>query len=227
LAATILVVEDDKTLAQLLQENLQDEGYEVLLAHDGVQGLQVFEAHDVDLVLLDIVMPRMDGWETCRRIREISDVPIVMLSAKEDVLDRVRGLELGADDYVTKPFNSMELVARIRAALRRRHYPLTQQSTVQVDGRLTIDRTHREVLVEGRAVELSAIEFRLLACLLDNAGRISTHQSLLTQVWGWEYAEETDYLKVYIHHLRKKIEPDPSRPCYILTERGKGYRFQI
>jgi DNA-binding response OmpR family regulator len=227
LAATILVVEDDKTLAQLLHENLRDEGYEVLLAHDGVQGLQVFEAHGVDLVLLDIMMPRMDGWETCRRIREISDVPIVMLSAREDVLDRVRGLELGADDYVTKPFNSLELLARIRAALRRRSYPLREQSTVHVDGRLTVDRAHREVLVEGHAVELSAIEFKLLACLLDNAGRISTHQSLLTQVWGWEYAEETDYLKVYIHHLRKKIEPDPSRPCYILTERGKGYRFQM
>jgi two-component system KDP operon response regulator KdpE len=227
MAATILIVEDDKTLAHLLREDLQDEGYEVLLAEDGVEGVQVVQTHCVDLVLLDILLPRMDGWETCRRVREVSDAPIIMLTAKGEVLDRVRGLELGADDYVIKPFNSMELLARIRAALRRRNYPLTEQCTIQVDDRLVIDRTHREVLIEGQNVELSAIEFKLLSCLVDNAGRISTHQSLLTQVWGWEYADETDYLKVYVHHLRKKIEPNPSRPCYILTERGKGYRFQI
>jgi two-component system KDP operon response regulator KdpE len=227
MAATILIVEDDKTLAHLLREDLQDEGYEVLLAANGVEGVHMVQAQCVDLVLLDILLPRMDGWETCRRVREISDAPIIMLTAKGEVLDRVRGLELGADDYVVKPFNSMELLARVRAALRRRDYPLTEQCTVQVDDRLVIDRTHREVLVDGQSVELSTTEFRLLSCLVDNAGRISTHQSLLTQVWGWEYAEETDYLKVYIHHLRKKIEPDPSRPSYILTERGKGYRFQM
>jgi two-component system KDP operon response regulator KdpE len=227
LAATILIVEDDQTLSHLLRENLQDEGFEVLLARDGVYAMQAVETHDVNLVVLDVLMPRMDGWETCRRIREISDVPILMLTAKGDVLDRVRGLELGADDYVIKPFNSMELLARIRAALRRRKYPLSEQARVQVDGRLVVDRAHHEVLVEGEAVELSATEFKLLTCLLDNAGRISTHQSLLTQVWGWEYADETDYLKVYIHHLRKKIEPEPGRPLYILTERGKGYRFQV
>jgi two-component system KDP operon response regulator KdpE len=226
-SATILIVEDDKTLAHLLREDLHDQGYEAVLADDGMGAIQAVEAQCIDLVLLDILMPRMDGFETCRRIREISDVPIIMLTAKGDVLDRVRGLELGADDYVTKPFNSMELQARIKAALRRRRYPLAEQSMVQVDSRLTIDRTHREIFVEGCAVELSAIEFKLLECLLDNAGRISTHQSLLTQVWGWEYADETDYLKVYIHHLRKKIEPNPSYPRYIVTERGKGYRFQI
>jgi DNA-binding response OmpR family regulator len=227
LAVTILIVEDDKTLAHLLSEDLQDEGYQVLLADDGVQGLQAIRAYSVDLVVLDVLMPRMDGWETCRSMRRISDVPIIMLTAKGDVLDRVRGLELGADDYITKPFNSMELLARIRAALRRRNHPFVEQTRVQLDGRLAVDRAHHELFVDGQAVELSAIEFKLLACLLDNAGRISTHQSLLTQVWGWEYAGETDYLKVYIHHLRKKVEPDPSQPCYILTERGKGYRFQI
>jgi two-component system, OmpR family, KDP operon response regulator KdpE len=227
LSATILIVEDDKTLAHLMREDLQDEGYEVLLANDGVEGVRIIQVHGVDLVLLDILMPRMDGWEACHQIREISDVPIIILTARGDVLDRVRGLELGADDYMAKPFNSIELLARIRAALRRRSYPITEQCTIQVDERLVIDRTHHEVFVDGRAVELSAIEFKLLACLLDNAGRISTHQSLLTRVWGWEYAEETDYLKVYIHHLRKKIEPDPGHPSYILTERGKGYRFQV
>jgi two-component system KDP operon response regulator KdpE len=172
-------------------------------------------------------MPRMDGWETCYRIREISDVPIIILTAVADVVDRVRGLEMGADDYMIKPFSSKELLARIRAALRRRKNPLTEQHMTQVDGRLSVDRTHREVFIDGCAVEMSAIEYKLLICLLDNAGRISTHQSLLTQVWGWEYVEETDYLKVYIHHLRKKIEIDSSQPRYIVTERGKGYRFQV
>jgi two-component system KDP operon response regulator KdpE len=227
LKATILIVEDDRTLAHLLKQELLDEGYEVLLASDGVYGLQTFESRDVDLVLLDILMPRMDGWETCNRIREISDVPIIILTAVADVVDRVRGLEMGADDYMIKPFSSKELLARIRAALRRRQNPLTEQHTLQVDGRLSIDRTHHEVFIDGCAIEMSAIEYRLLICLLDNAGRISTHQSLLTQVWGWEYVEETDYLKVYIHHLRKKIEPDPSQPRYIVTERGRGYRFQV
>jgi two-component system KDP operon response regulator KdpE len=169
----------------------------------------------------------MNGWETCRRIREISDVPIIMLTALGEELNKVRGLELGADDYITKPFSFIELAARIRAALRRYRYPLSGKSATRIDDRLIVDRPHRQVIVDGQAVKLSPIEHKLMDCFLDNAGRVLTHQCLLTQVWGWEYTEETDYLKVYVHHLRKKIEKDPSNPHYILTERGLGYRFQI
>jgi len=224
---TILLVEDDSTFCYLISEKLRAEGFRVLRANDGVTGIQMLQQHQPDLVLLDVMMPRMDGWETCRRAREISDVPIIMLTCRTDEMDIVRGLELGADDYVTKPFSTMELLARIRAALRRGSQPIAGKAIVHIDDRLVIDRTRREVLVDGRSVELSATEYRLLTCFLDNVNRILTHQSLLTQVWGWEYVEQTDYVKVYVHHLRQKIEQDPKRPRYILTERGLGYRFQV
>ncbi|MGD8624953.1 MAG: response regulator transcription factor, partial [Anaerolineae bacterium] len=142
-------------------------------------------------------------------------------------LDIVRGLELGADDYVTKPFSLMELAARIRATLRRRKPPSSTNGSTRVDGRLRLDRSSCQIVVDGETQDLSPIEFKILSCFLDNAGRILTHRNLLSQVWGWEYTDQTDYLKVYIHHLRKKIEKDPSRPSYILTERGLGYRFQV
>ena len=225
--ATILVVEDDETFGYLLGEQLKDEGYQVLMAQDGVRAVKMVLEHHPDLVLLDVLMPRMDGWEACRRIREISDTPIIMLTCRSSELDKVRGLELGADDYITKPFSRLEFVARVRAVLRRAKHPAALGDTVKVDDWLTIDRMYRQVCVDGQAEDLSAIEFKLLTCFLDNANRILTHQSLLTQVWGWEYSEETDYLKVYIHRLRQKIERDPKRPLYILTERGLGYRFQI
>jgi len=223
----ILVIEDEEHLIELLRRKLQGEGYQVLAALDGVQGLQLFHKHEPSIVLLDLMMPRMDGWETCRRIRELSDVPIIMLTALGQDLDKVRGLELGADDYITKPFSLMELSARIRAALRRYKYPRPVQRLEQIDDHLVIDRARRRAVVDGEMVDLSATEYKVLACLLDHAGCILTHQSLLTQVWGWEYADETDYLKVYIHHLRKKIEKNPKRPSYIVTERGLGYRFQM
>jgi two-component system KDP operon response regulator KdpE len=168
----------------------------------------------------------MDGWETCRRIRDISNVPIIMLSGRTDERDKVRGLELGADDYVSKPVPPFEFVARVRAALRRGAHPLLVEDIIRVDDRLAIHRARREAIVDGRVVRLSAIELKLLTCLLDNAGRISTHQSLLSQVWGWDCIGQNGYVKVYIHQLRKKIEPDPRNPRYILTERGLGYRFQ-
>lgn len=224
---TILIVDDDEELSGLLSELLQEEGYHVLLAGDGVEAVQAVKQHHPDLVLLDILMPRMDGWETCRWIRELSDTPIIILSCEVGELDKVRGLDLGADDYITKPFSTLELRARVRAALRRANPRLAANGIVEVDGRLAIDRTCCEVFVDGQTVELTATECKLLTSFLDNAGRILTHQSLLTQVWGWEYADEKDYLKVYVYHLRKKIEQDPQNPVYILTERGLGYRFQI
>jgi DNA-binding response OmpR family regulator len=225
--ATILIVEDDHEFAYLLRENLQDREFQVLLAKDGVDGLQVFQKHHPDLILLDVMMPGMDGWETCRCIREISNVPIIMLTCRQDEADTVHGLQLGADDYVTKPFSMDELLARIQTVLRRAGYPNTPEHIVRVDKRLVIDRMRQQVFVEGRAIALTAIEFRLLTCFLDQPNCILPHQNLLAEIWGWEYAQETNYLKVYIHHLRSKIERDPQNPRYILTERGQGYCFQI
>lgn len=225
--AKILVIEDEEDLTHLLTFRFQQEGYEVLSAANGVEGLRILQQEHPHLVVLDVMMPRMNGWETCKRIREYSDVPIIMLTALGQETDKVRGLELGADDFVTKPFSMAEFVARVRAALRRGRQPLAENVTVQIDERLTVDRAQRRVVVDGQKIELSPTEFRILDCLLDNAGRILTHQSLLTQVWGWEYLDERDYLKVYIHHLRKKIEENPGKPSYIVTERGLGYRFQV
>lgn len=227
MASTILVIDDEISVVQLLRGALQREGYDVLSAHDGVEGLQALQQKQPHLVLLDMLMPRMNGWEVCRRIREYSDAPIIMLTALGSEQDKVRGLELGADDYVTKPFSIAELLARIRTALRR-YKPLPSQSqSVKVDDRLLIDRARCQVIIEGQEVALSPTEYRILDCFLDNAGRILTHQNLLSRIWGWEYVDETDYLKVYIHHLRKKIEKNSSKPNYILTERGLGYRFQV
>jgi DNA-binding response OmpR family regulator len=225
--ATLLIVEDDREFACLLREGLQDKGFQVLLADDGVDGLQLLQRHHPDLILLDVMMPGMDGWETCRSIREMSNVPIIMLTGRRDEADKVHGLQLGADDYVTKPFSTLELLARIQTVLRRSSQPNTPDHIVRVDKRLAIDRLRRQVFVDGQAVALSAIEFRLLTYFLDQPNCILPHQNLLTEVWGWEYAEETNYLKVYIHRLRSKIEQDPQDPCYLLTERGQGYCFQI
>jgi two-component system, OmpR family, KDP operon response regulator KdpE len=225
--ATILIVEDDQEFACLLRASLQDRGFQVLLASDGIKGVQMVEKHHPDLVLLDIMMPRMDGWEACSAIREASDTPIIMLTARRDEVDRIRGLQLGADDYVVKPFNTLELVARIQAVLRRYQYPTPVEHARQIDERLSIDQARKQALVDGQAVDLSDIEYKLLTCLLEKPNCVLTHQSLLTQVWGWEYTEETGYLKVYIHRLRNKIEQDPQDPQYLVTVRGQGYCFQI
>ncbi len=225
--AKILLIEDQEDLANLLRLRLQGEGYEVLRAEDGVEGLRVLWEQLPDLIILDVMLPRLNGWETCQRIREYSDTPIIMLTALGAEQDKVRGLTLGADDYLTKPFSMAELVARVSAALRRYRYPITKNEILHIDEHLAVDQARHQVIVDGQPVDLSATEYRILGCFLDNAGRILTHQNLLTQVWGWEYAEQVDYVKVYISHLRKKIEKDSRRPRYILTERGLGYRFQI
>lgn len=225
--ATILIIEDDRELAYLLRQSLQDRGFQVLLADGGAKGLQLIEKHHPDLVLLDVMMPVMDGWETCRNIREISDVPIIMITARRDEADRIRGLQLGADDYVVKPFSLSELVARIQAVLRRYQHTAPAEYIRQIDARLSIDQARRQAYVDGQPIDLSDIEYKLLTCFLEQPNCVLSHQSLLTKVWGWEYAEETGYLKVYIHRLRCKIEQDPQNPEYLLTARGQGYRFQI
>jgi two-component system, OmpR family, KDP operon response regulator KdpE len=225
--AKILTIDDDSDLVALLRTSLQMEGYRVLWAKDGVEGLRILQDERPDLVLLDLMLPRMDGWETCRRIREHSDIPIIMLTAVSGEVNLLRGLELGADDYVIKPFSVVELKARIRASLRRCKYPISSDLVVRIDDHIAVDRTRRCLIVDGQYVELSPTEYKLVDCFLCNPGRILSHQTLLTQVWGWEYAEETHYLKVYIYNLRKKMEKDLQSPRYILTERGLGYRFQL
>jgi len=224
---TVLVIDDEEALVQLIRLCLEDEGYRVVVAGDGLQGLRLLQEECPDLIVLDVMLPRMNGWETCQRIRDCSDVPIIMLTAMGANADKVRGLDLGADDYLTKPFNLSELAARVRAALRRYQRPLTETALMRIDDRLILDQARRRVIVDGKRIELSPLEYRVLSCLLDNADCVLTHRSLLTQVWGWEYMDETSYVKVYIHHLRRKIEQNPHKPRYILTERGLGYRFRI
>jgi DNA-binding response OmpR family regulator len=226
-ADKILIVEDDAEFTFLLTEQLRGHAYEVLTAADGIEALHQMQQCRPDLVLLDVMMPRMDGWETLRKIREFSNVPVIMVSCRTSEVDKVRGLELGADDYVVKPISVAEFLARVGAALRRKEVPLVSRAIVQVDERLVVDRTRREAYAHGEPLGLSAIEYKLLVCLLDNAGHICSQRTLLTQVWGWEYADEPDYVKVYIHHLRQKIEEDPAQPRYIITERGKGYRLAV
>ncbi len=226
----ILVVDDDAALVRLFDQILTGKGYEMLKASNGQEALRLFFAHKPDLVLLDIVMPVMDGWQTCSRIRDLSDVPIIMLTGQQkNEDDIVRGLDYGADDYLLKPVGSKELLARVRAILRRAELPPAPDVEKRVtysDDYLAVDIAERKVMVNGKRVKLTPIEFRLLALLVENAGRILTHQQLLEKVWGWEYADDLDYVRIYISHLRRKIEPESTKPRYILTEPRVGYCFQ-
>ncbi len=222
----ILVVDDEPRMVNFMRMNLELEGARISTASNGREALDRAREDMPDVVLLDIMMPTMDGFEALRRLRQFSQVPVLILTAKDEEEDRVRGLELGADDYIGKPFSHRELVSRIRAVLRR-HYtvPPIPQTLVQVDNRLQIDFARREVLVDGQRVNLRPTEYRLLYHLVQNAGYVQTHEMLLTRVWGPEYRDESHYLRLYITYLRQKIEEDPAHPKYILTERGVGYRF--
>ncbi len=224
----VLVVDDDPALLPLIEYTFAREGYEVVTACDGKEALREFFACKPDLVILDIMMPRMDGWEACRRIREVSDVPIVMLTARGQDEDIVRGLEYGADDYLTKPFSIKVLLAHARAVLRRAALPPVEyaEPTAYADDFLTIDLKERRVTVDGEQVKLTPTEYRLLAYLVQNAGQVLTFTQILQNVWGWEYQDDLDYVRVYVWHLRQKIEQDPKNPKYIQTEIGVGYRFE-
>ncbi len=228
----ILVVDDEPALVRVLAQVLTKKGYEVLEADNGQEALRLFFTHKPDMVLLDVVMPGLDGWQTCNRIRDISPtIPIIMLTGKRKTEDDVvRGLDHGADEYLLKPVGNRELVARVRAVLRRAELPSyladKEKAITFSDGFLTIDVTERKVMVNGEKMKLTPIEFRLLTLLLENAGRILTHQQLLEKVWGWEYVDDLDYVRIYISHLRRKIEPEPALPKYIITEPGVGYSFQ-
>lgn len=222
----LLIIDDDAKLVQALELYLSKAGYEVITAADGLEGLQEVYAHRPDLIILDIMMPKMDGWKACRRIREVSDVPIIMLTARGQEYDKVKGLKQGADDYVAKPFGLKELAARVEAVLRRTRLPPPAEGAVlYADEELVIDSERWEVSRGGEPLELTATERRLLFYLVDNAGRVLTHRQLLERVWGPEYIDDVDYVKLYIWRLRQKIEEDPSQPRYILTERGIGYKF--
>ncbi|TKJ31470.1 MAG: DNA-binding response regulator [Chloroflexi bacterium B3_Chlor] len=224
----VLVVDDDPALLPLVEYTFAKEGYEVYTASDGREALRQFFAHRPDLIILDIMMPRMDGWETCRRIREVSDVPIMMLTARGQDEDIIRGLEYGADDYMTKPFSIKVLLAHARAVLRRAALPAPDygEPTTYGDDYLTVDLKERRVTVKGEPVKLTPTEYRLLAYLVQNAGQVLTFQQILENVWGWEYQDDLDYVRVYVWHLRQKLEQDPKHPKYISTELGVGYRFE-
>ena len=222
----ILAVDDEKRMVRFIQLNLEQDGFQVVTAYNGKEALEQVRTQLPDLVLLDIMMPDINGFEVLKKIREVSSVPVIMLTAKGEEDDRIQGLELGADDYITKPFSPRELVSRIRAVLRRtKAFKEDQIDIIKVDDRLTIDFSRREVWVEGKKVDLRPTEYRLLYHLVNNAGWVMTHEMLLSKVWGYEYRDESGLLRLYITYLRKKIEPDPSNPRYIFTERGVGYRF--
>jgi len=225
-AKRILVVDDEPRMRRFMHMNLDLEGYHVIEASNGLEAITRVREDLPALVLLDVMMPEMDGFEALRMIREISNVPVIMLTVKSDEEDKVRGLELGADDYVTKPFGPREMASRIKAVLRRAEMPTSSdQSIIKVDDRFQIDFNHRQVVVDGEAIKLRPTEYRLLYHLVNNAGWTMPHETLLAKVWGHEYRDETHYLRLYITYLRHKIEEDPSNPQYILTERGVGYRF--
>ena len=226
----VLIVDDDEVLVRLVDQVLTQKGYEVLKASNGQEALRFLFDQRPDLVILDVVMPRMDGWQALDRIRDVSNIPIVILTGKRRTEeDIVRGLDYGADDYLTKPVGNRELVARVRAALRRAELSSSADAKREItysDGFLTVDVAERKVIVNGERVKLTPREFRLFALLVENAGRILTHKQVLEKVWGWEYTDDLDYVRIYISHLRQKIEPDSILPRYIITEPGVGYYFQ-
>ena len=222
----ILVVDDEERMVRFIRMNLEHDGFLVGEAFNGKQAVQKLRDMTPDLILLDVMMPDMNGFDVLEIVREISNVPVIMLTAKGEEDDRVRGLELGADDYVTKPFSPRELVSRVKAVLRRTEgVSGSMHGLLEIDERLKIDFDRREVWLEGKTVRLRPTEYRLLFHLVQNAGWVVSHDQLLAKVWGSEYNNEPHYVRLYINYLRQKLEKDPANPKYILTERAVGYRF--
>ncbi len=222
---TILLIDDDPTLLEMLADHVRDAGYQPLTAGRAAEGVRLALEAQPALIVLDVMMPGMDGWEACRRIREVSHVPIIMLTAKSEEIDKLRGFRLGVDDYVTKPFSFAELIARIRAVLARaQHAPSPTQRLTSGD--LTIDFDQHTVTLDGQPVDLTPTEYRLLEALARHARRTVPTERLLSEVWGAEYAGEPEHVKHYIWALRRKIERDPGDPQHIITVRGFGYRFE-
>lgn len=222
----ILVVDDELRMRRFIRMNLELEHYQVIEAENGLQALDQVRRHNPDLLIMDVMMPEMDGFETLRLLREFSTVPVILLTVRSDEEDITQGLKLGADDYITKPFSPRVLSSRAAAVLRRAQWPAQPPKTVlTIDDRLQVDFNRHQVIVDGERIDLRPTEFRLLNHLIQNAGWVVPHETLLQKVWGYEYRDETHYLRLYINYLRKKIEEDPADPKYVLTERGVGYRF--
>ena len=224
---TILLVEDEKTLADTLRYNLEREGYSVIAVGDGVQALEHARADQPDLVILDVMLPRLDGFSVCRILRQESDLPIMMLTARQDEIDRIAGLELGADDYVLKPFSLGELLARVRAILRRSDRRPSNNRQILEAGDLRIDTGSRRAWRAGQEITLSQKEFDLLVCLVRNHGIARSRDVLLERVWGYDFIGDSRTVDVHIRWLREKVEADPSKPAFIQTVRGVGYRFEM
>ena len=227
MANRILVVDDDHNLLRGMQYGLEGEGYQVVTASDGQEALRLVYSERPDLIILDTMMPRLDGWQVCRRVREMSDVPIIILTAKTEKKDIIKGLDLGADDYLVKPFNAEELLARVRAALRRaRTEPVVSEEMTYGDDYLSIDLNARRVAVSGELIRLTPTEYKLPALLVRNRGRVLEFRHILESVWGMEYVDEIDYVRTYVWNLRHKLEPDPKHPRYLVSELNVGYRFE-
>lgn len=228
MSQTVLVVDDEPKLVDLVRTIMEKEGYNVVEAANGYQAVQRVREDLPDVILLDVMMPEMDGFEALKEIRNSSNVPVIMLTVQATENDKVRGLELGADDYVAKPFDHRELASRVKAVLRRAALPSTvskSQGLVKVDDNLQADFDKREVIVAGKHQKLRPTEYKLLYHLISNAGKLMSHKQLLTKVWGREYQDDEQLLRLYITYLRQKIEANPAQPKYILNERGLGYRF--
>lgn len=224
--ASILLIDDDTNLAEVLAEFLRQQGHVVYTASDGKNGLQVFFEQKPDLVILDVTMPKMDGWETLKRIREMSRVPVIMLTARDEEPNILRGFSLGADDYVTKPFSFAQLGARVKAVLGRAGGNAPSSDRLEVGG-LTVDFATRRVMRNGELISLTPTEFKLLTVLMRRAGEVISAEELVREVWGPQYANEIGFVRRYVWHLRKKVEKDPENPQYIHNERGFGYRFEF
>lgn len=225
----IAVIEDEKTISDIIKYNLEKEGYEVHVAYDGEEGLEVINKVDPDLIMLDIMMPKLDGLEVCKTVRQTKNTPIIMLTARADEIDKVLGLELGADDYITKPFGMRELIARVKANLRRvTNKPIVAENgtdTLKEDN-LAMDLSKYEVSKEGRIIELTLREFELLKFLWMEKGKVFSRETLLEKVWGYEYYGDVRTVDVTIRRLREKIEDDASKASFVLTKRGVGYYFK-
>ena len=222
----VLLVDDDPTILQLLKLFLENEGYRVLTAQSGAAGLDVASQEALDIAILDVMMPLMDGYETCRRLRELGLQAILMMSNRHDDRSVVRGLDLGADDYIRKPFDMPVLLAKMRSLLRRNGCDVPGDLLVYDDGHLLVDLERRRVEVQGRSIQLTPTEFRLLSILLRKVGRVVSHEELIREVWGVDESASLASLKVYIHYLRRKIEEHPRKPYYLVAEWGIGYRFR-
>lgn len=224
----VLVVDDEKPLRDFVRRNLEVRGFNAITASNGLEALAVFNTQNIDLVILDVMMPRMDGLETIRRIRQASLVPVIILSALGEEADKIRALNLGADDYLTKPFGVGELLARVQAVMRRARWaePSTRHGQI-LRGEIKADLERHEVTVREQVIELTPTEFNLLVYLMEHAGKVLPHQNILQHVWGPEYGPEHEYLRVYIGRLRQKIEEDPANPKHLITQRGVGYSFEI